>query len=422
MAATSPFSRLFKSLFLKRLIAPWQNLDWILMAVTIALTALGSVAIRSVEMKSGGINWLQHAVTGAIGVAMALGIARFRYDLLLRWRWWIYGATNLSLIAVRLVGTTALGAERWISIGGFNVQPSEFAKVGLILTLAGMLHTETASTLPRLFQVLGVTLLPCALVFIQPSLGTTLVLICICLGVLYWGNAHPGWLLLLLSPLVAAILFNVYLPAWFAWVALMGYAAWCSLPWRVPSALGAVTVNLVSGGLGKAFWDVLQDYQKARITMFLNPEQDPMGGGYHLIQSRIAIGSGELWGKGLFQGTQTQLNFIPEQDTDFIFAAIGEEFGFIGSLLVLLGFWLVCLRLVRIAQGAKDNFGSLIAIGTLAIVLFQASVNIGMTIGLAPITGIPLPWLSYGRSAMLTNFLAIGLAQSVANNRQRIKF
>lgn len=422
MVAPSPLRRFFNSLPVKRLIGPWQNMDWILIAVTMALTALGSIAIRSVELKSGGTNWLQHAITGGVGVLLAFGLARFRYELLLQWRWLIYGLTNLSLVAVRAFGTTALGAERWITIGSFNVQPSEFAKVGLILTLAGMLHTSTASTLPRLFQVLAVAALPCGLVFIQPSLGTTLVLGCICFGLLYWGNAHPGWLLLMVSPLVSAILFNVYLPAWFGWTALMGYAAWVSLPWKIPGVFGAIAVNLVSGNLGKAFWNVLQDYQKARITMFLNPEQDPTGGGYHLIQSRIAIGSGEFWGKGLFQGTQTQLNFIPEQDTDFIFAAIGEEFGFIGSIAVLLGFWIVCLRLVRIAQGAKDNFGSLIAIGALAIVLFQASVNIGMTIGLAPITGIPLPWLSYGRSAMLTNFLAIGLAESVANNRQRIKF
>jgi rod shape determining protein RodA len=156
--------------------------------------------------------------------------------------------------------------------------------------------------------------------------------------------------------------------------------------------------------------------------MFLNPDQDPMGGGYHLIQSRIAIGAGELWGQGLFKGTQTQLNFIPEQDTDFIFAAVGEELGFIGSIVVLALFWIICLRLVSIAQSAKDNFGSAIAIGVLGMLIFQITVNIGMTIGLAPITGIPLPWLSYGRSAMLTNFVAIGLVLSVANHRQRLRF
>jgi rod shape determining protein RodA len=166
----------------------------------------------------------------------------------------------------------------------------------------------------------------------------------------------------------------------------------------------------------------LQDYQKERLILFLNPERDPLGGGYHLIQSRIAIGAGGVYGKGLFNGTQTQLNFIPEQHTDFIFSAIGEELGFVGAIFLLLAFWLICLRLVAIAQTAKDNFGSLLAIGVLSMLVFQAIVNIGMTIGLAPVTGIPLPWISYGRSALLTNFMAIGVVESVANHRQRRKF
>ncbi|NEQ27116.1 MAG: FtsW/RodA/SpoVE family cell cycle protein, partial [Microcoleus sp. SIO2G3] len=186
--------------------------------------------------------------------------------------------------------------------------------------------------------------------------------------------------------------------------------------------LGAAVVNLVSGKLGQIAWGFLKDYQKDRLLLFLYPDKDPLGGGYHLIQSRIAIGAGGLWGRGLNHGTQTQLSFIPEQHTDFIFSAIGEELGFIGSFAVLLIFWLICLRLVIIAQNSKDNFGSLLAIGVLAMILFQVLVNIGMTIGLAPITGIPLPWLSYGRSALLTNFIAIGLVESVHNFRQRLKF
>ena len=168
-----------------------------------------------------------------------------------------------------------------------------------------------------------------------------------------------------------------------------------------------VVVNLLAGGIGKLLWGLLKDYQKARLILFLEPDQDPLGGGYHLIQSRIAIGAGQLWGRGLHQGTQTQLGFIPEQHTDFIFSAIGEELGFMGAFLVLCLFWFVCLRLVIIAQNAKDDFGSLIAIGVLLMIIFQVLVNIGMTIGLAPITGIPLPWMSYGRSAMLTNFLSL---------------
>jgi rod shape determining protein RodA len=187
-------------------------------------------------------------------------------------------------------------------------------------------------------------------------------------------------------------------------------------------AIGALVLNAVSGQLGHVLWGLLKDYQKDRLILFLDPDKDPLGGGYHLIQSRIAIGAGELWGRGLHHGTQTQLRFIPEQHTDFIFSAIGEELGFIGGLFVLFLFWLLCLRLVIIAQNAKDNFGSLIAIGVLSMIIFQTVVNIGMNIGLAPITGIPLPLLSYGRSALLSNFLGIGLVESVANHRHRLKF
>jgi len=239
---------------------------------------------------------------------------------------------------------------------------------------------------------------------------------------LYWGNANPGWLLLLASPIISAILFSVFLPAWFIWVLAMGVIGWRSFSWPLLGGIGALVLNAVSGGLGNFLWGLLKDYQKDRLILFLDPDKDPLGGGYHLIQSRIAIGAGELWGRGLHQGTQTQLRFIPEQHTDFIFSAIGEELGFAGAVCVLFAFWFLCLRLVIIAQNAKDNFGSLIAIGVLSMIVFQTVVNIGMNIGLAPITGIPLPLLSYGRSALLSNFLGIGLVESVANYRHRLKF
>lgn len=204
---------------------------------------------------------------------------------------------------------------------------------------------------------------------------------------------------------------------------LMGVVAFISLPWwSLYSAVVAISLNALSGKLGQVMWGLLKDYQKDRLILFLDPDKDPLGGGYHLIQSRIAIGAGELWGRGLFQGTQTQLSFIPEQHTDFIFSAVGEELGFIGGMALLVAFWLICLRLVMIAQNAKDNFGSLLAVGVLSMIVFQAIVNICMTVGLAPITGIPLPWMSYGRSALLTNFIAIGLVESVANYRFRLKF
>lgn len=406
----------------KSLLQPWQEVDWFLFALPVGLTIFGGIMIRSVEMNQGWTDWWQHWIIGGVGLVLALAIARWRYEILVQWQWIIYGITNVSLVAVMFLGTSALGAQRWITIGGFNIQPSEFAKLGLIITLASLLQARTASTIPTVVRTLAITAVPWALVFLQPDLGTSLVFGAITLGMLYWANANPGWLLLLISPVISAVLFSVFLPAWFIWVAVLGVLAWRTLPWPRFGALGAIVINLVAGGLGHMLWELLKDYQKDRLILFLDPDKDPLGGGYHLIQSRIAIGAGEWWGRGLNQGTQTQLNFIPEQHTDFIFSAIGEELGFVGCFFVLLVFWLLCLRLIIIAQNAKDNFGSLLAIGVLSMLVFQVVINIGMTIGLAPVTGIPLPWVSYGRSALLTNFIAIGLVESVANYRQRLKF
>ncbi|MEQ8959242.1 MAG: rod shape-determining protein RodA [Coleofasciculus sp. C2-GNP5-27] len=403
-------------------LSQWRELDWQLLFVTIGLTFLGGMMIRSAEMNEGLTDWWWHWIIGGIGLVICLIISRSRYESLLQWHWMIYGVTNIALFAVMIMGTTANGAQRWLNILGFHVQPSEFAKIGLIITLAAILHWKPASTLNAVFRVLAIAAVPWIFVFLEPNLGTSLVFGAITMGMLYWGNANPGWLILLVSPIVSAIIFNVYLPAWFVWVIAMALIGWRTLPWSFFGGIGALVANVISGGLGNLLWGLLQDYQKDRLILFLDPDKDPLGGGYHLIQSRIAIGAGQLTGRGLYQGTQTQLHFIPEQHTDFIFSAIGEELGFIGCLCVLFTFWLLCLRLVMIAQNAKDNFGSLLAIGVLSMIVFQTVVNIGMNIGLAPITGIPLPLLSYGRSALLANFLAIGLVESVANHRHRLKF
>ncbi|MCT7985736.1 rod shape-determining protein RodA [Laspinema sp. A4] len=402
-------------------IQPWLESDWLLFVLPVALTLFGGIMIRSTELNLGWTDWWQHWLVGGIGLVMAVIISRWQYDNLIQLKWVVYGATNLSLLAVMFIGTTALGAQRWITIGGFNIQPSEFAKIGMIITLAALLHERPPDTLGSMFKTLAITAVPWGLVFIQPDLGTSLVFGAITLGMLYWGNTNPGWIILMISPLVAAFLFSLYLPGWFAWAGLMALIGWRTLPWPFLGALGTVVMNLIVGRIGSLLWNILKDYQKERLTTFLTPEKDPLGAGYHLIQSRIAIGSGGLHGRGLYNGTQTQLNFIPEQHTDFIFSAIGEEFGFIGSMVILLSFWLICLRLVLIAQNSKDTFGALLAIGVLSMLVFQVVVNIGMTIGLAPVTGIPLPWLSYGRSAMLTNFIALGLVESVAYHREKVK-
>ncbi|GBF84319.1 rod shape-determining protein [Aphanothece sacrum FPU3] len=384
--------------------------------------SLGGLMIRSTELHETSVDWWQHWLFGGIGVIIAVFLARFRYETFLQWHWVTYTITNLSLIAVIIIGVAANGAQSWIEIGGFNIQPSEFAKVGLIITLAALLHQKEATTISVLLRVLGITAVPWVLIMLQPDLGTGLVFGAITLGMLYWANMPAGWLVLLISPIISAILFNIFFPGWIVWAIIMGVIGWFTLPLRFVSTIGAMAVNFAAGKLSGILWGLLKSYQKDRLTLFLEPEKNPLGGGYQLIQSRIAIGSGELWGRGLFEGTQTQLNFIPEQHTDFIFSAVGEEFGFVGGMLVLIAFWLICFRLVMIACQAKENFGSLLAIGMLSMVAFQVVVNICMTVGLAPITGIPLPWLSYGRSALLTNFIALGLVESVANYRPKKRF
>ncbi|CBN57376.1 MULTISPECIES: rod shape-determining protein RodA [Kamptonema] len=406
----------------KSIVQPWQEVDLSLFAACIGLTVFGGIMIHSVELNQGRIDWWRHWATGGVGLVLAILIARCRYEMLIQWKWIIYAFINFSLIAVRAIGITALGAQRWINIGGFHVQPSEFAKVGVIITLAALLQARPSPSLGDMLKMLAVVSVPWALVLSEPNLGTSLVFGAIAMGMLYWGNVNPGWLILLISPIISALLNNVFLPTWLFWVVGMGLIAWRTLPWSWLTAPTAVAINVISGQVGHFYWNLLKDYQKTRLTGFLDPEKDPLGSGYHLIQSRIAIGSGGVHGRGLFQGTQTQLNFIPEQHTDFIFSAIGEELGFIGCILVLGLFWFICLRLVIIAQTAKDNFGSLLAIGMLAMLVFQVFVNIGMNIGLAPVTGIPLPFLSYGNAALLSNFIALGLVESVANHRQRLKF
>jgi rod shape determining protein RodA len=419
-------------------VKPWQQVDWLLFCLPIALTLFGGIMIRSTELNQGLTDWWWHWLVGGIGVFITLFIAKSRYEQLIHWHWVTYTITNISLIAVMVAGQSAKGAQRWINIFGFNVQPSEFAKIGLIITLAALLHKRTASNLDTVFRALAITAVPWILVFLQPDLATSLVFGSIVLGMLYWANANPGWLILLISPVIAAILFSIpwplsspivfqelfLTPLGLIWSAVMGLLGFLTLGRRRGlGGMGALCLNLLGGELGVFAWNhVLKDYQKDRITSFLNPDLYPLTTGYHLIQSRIAIGAGQLRGWGLFRGPMTQLNFVPEQHTDFIFSAVGEEFGFIGCLVVLFVFCLICHRLLHIAQTAKDNFGSLLAVGVLSMIVFQMIVNIGMNVGLAPVAGIPLPWMSYGRSAMVTNFIALGLVESVANFRQRPKY
>jgi rod shape determining protein RodA len=381
------------------------------------MVGLAGVLIASTQRQADYADWYQHWITGAVGLGVALLIARLPVERLQAWKWPIYAAMVASLIAVRVVGVSALGAQSWINIGGFYVQPSEFAKLGAILLLAEVLARHPVERPVDLMRPVALISLPWLLVFIQPDLGTSLVFGAVLLVTLFWAGMPAAWVVLLLSPLVSAIAAGTLPWLLIGWIPLMGWLAWTSLPWKRIMLAVAVAVQGLFAVLTPWLWEHgLRPHQRDRLTLFLDPGQDPLGGGYHLLQSTVGIGSGQLWGTGLMQGSLTKLRFIPEQHTDFIFSALGEETGFIGSTLVVLGFVLLMWRLLQIAGQARSDMESLVVVGVGAMLMFQVVVNINMTIGLGPITGIPLPFLSYGRSAMLMNFMALGLCASVARH------
>ena len=397
-----------------------RDRDWILWGIPLAMIAVAGLLIASTQRQANYANWYQHWITAGVGVVIALLLARLSMLRLKPLLIPIYGATVISLVAVRMIGTTALGAQRWISVGGVHVQPSEFAKLAAILLLAAVLDRHPVERPVDLLRPLAVISLPWLLVFIQPDLGTSLVFGALLLTMLYWSGMPFEWLLLLLSPLMTALLAGLFPWGLAAWIPLTLAIAYRSLPWK---RVALVLVSLVQGAsalITPWLWqNGLQDYQRDRLVLFLDPTKDPLGGGYHLLQSTVGIGSGGLFGTGLLQGQLTKLRFIPEQHTDFIFSALGEETGFLGTALVVLGFMLLMWRLLQVAGRARSDFESLVVIGVATMLMFQVVVNIFMTIGLGPVTGIPLPFLSYGRSAMVVNFIALGLCLSVARRSRR---
>ncbi len=398
------------------------DFDWVLWGIPIAFTFLAGILIASTQRQADYADWYQHWITGAIGFGLGLLLARLPMDRLRLVQWPIYLATLVSLVAVRFVGTYALGAQRWINIAGFHVQPSEFAKLAAVLILAGVLSrypVERPVDLVRPFLLIAP---PWALVFIEPNLGTSLVFGCVLLVMLYWAGMPLAWLVLLLSPLITAILAGVVPWALVAWIPLMGWLAWRSLPWKRIALAVVLAVQGAFAVITPLLWlHGLKEYQRDRLVLFLDPSKDPLGGGYHLLQSRVGIGSGGVWGTGLMHGYLTRLRFIPEQHTDFIFSALGEETGYVGSVLVVVGFGVLVWRLLQIATHAATDVESLLVVGIGAMVMFPVVVNIFMNIGLGPVTGIPLPWMSYGRSALLVNCMSIGLCASVARRSRNLR-
>lgn len=371
--------------------------DPLLMLAGVALLGAGLFTIAGVTRDDvpGSPNYFvtRQAVFGVIGiVAMAL-MSRIDYGVLRAARNHLYGLLVGSVGLVLLLGASSRGSRRWIDVAGFQIQPSEFGKLLLVIVLASYVcdRARDRGRGTTSVRALLIGAVPAVLVFLQPDLGTALVYGAIVLAILFVAGAH-----------------------WTHIATILGAVA----------AVGLVVLAIApAAGL-----NVLQPYQVDRLTAFLSPNENPGEQGYQQIQAQIAIGAGQRTGRGFDGATQTKLNFLPEHHTDFVFAVVGESFGFAGAATVLSLYALLLWRVLRIMIGARDKFGTLIAAGIAAILMFQVFVNVGMNIGVMPITGVTLPLMSYGGSSLITTFMALGLLQviaagsrTVATNRGRIQ-
>ncbi|NLM96311.1 MAG: rod shape-determining protein RodA [Halanaerobiaceae bacterium] len=371
-----------------------NNVNWYILIVTLLLICIGIFAISSaVEVNKAdsiGMQYIKKQLISAImGIIVIIILQFFDYHIFEHFSDIIYFTTIAVLGIIALNGITVKGAKAWISLGFFNFQPSELAKVSLILVLAAVIDNkrEELKYFTGFIKPCIYALIPFVLIILQNDLGTALVLLAILIGMLFVGGAKirfmliifGGGFLVLLLLIVSHILFDT--PLFF-----------------------------------------FKEYQLNRLIVFINPHIDPTGSGYHIIQSQIALGSGRLFGKGLFSGTQNQLGFVPEKHTDFIFSVIGEEFGFIGVLVVVALYLFLLWQILNIARNARDNYGRLVAVGVATMFFFHVLENIGMTMGLMPITGLPLPFISYGGSSMISSLAAIGLVTNINIRRKKIMF
>jgi len=364
----------------------WRNFDFLLLAATLALVGLGVAMIYSAtyspEVVGGVLNrpFIRQLIYAALGLCLTFLVAGIDYHFLADIQRPIYAIAILSLAAVFIIGRVLHGAQRWIDFRLFPFQPSELAKVLLVIVLAKYMADwqRRGNQLVNIFTSLALVSLPMVLIYLQPDLGTALVLAAVWLAMILMAGVRPLYILLL------------------------GLVALPTVPF---------------------IWlFVLKDYMRERFIIFLDPQLDPLGAGYNALQARISIGSGGLVGQGFMNGTQSQLHFLRVRHTDFIFSVLGEELGFVGALLLLLLMLIVLLRMVRVASIAGDNFGQLIATGVVTIILSQSFVNIAVNTGLLPTTGVPLPFVSYGGSSLVTLFIGQGLVQSVALRHRKIEF
>ena len=340
---------------------------WVMVIPLFALIAFGAAVLHSAAGGSMSPYANSHLVRFAVFFSMAVIMSRFPRDWVYMAAWPIYGVILVLLLIVELMGELGGGSQRWINLGPIVLQPSELMKPAIVLVLANFFHTLPVGMIDKWRALIipgAIIAFPMALVLMQPDLGTALAI------------AFGG----------AVILFLAGTPAkWFAWGA--GAAA-------------------IVGPL--AYFFGLQDYQRRRVTTFMDPESDPLGAGYHITQSKIAIGSGGITGKGFGEGSQSHLDYLPEPHTDFVFATMAEEWGLLGGLLVLLVFGIILRWGLSVARQSNDRFSRLLAAGMTATIFFYVSINLMMVMGLAPVVGIPLPFMSHGGSSMMTNMICIG--------------
>jgi rod shape determining protein RodA len=365
-----------------------RDFDPVLLLAAIGLVTLGMLLIYSGSLSQFGrptASNLSHpvvrqAVFAVVGLALALLFARIDYRVLGSLSYLLYAASLAALAIVIVAGEATHGSRRWIDIGGTPVQPSEIAKLVVILTLAKYLwdHQETIGTLRVVLTSLAIAAVPAALVFAQPDLGSALIF--------------------------AAI--------WLGMVTVAG-ARWKHLLWLLGGALVAIPF---------AFIALVSNYQRERIALWLDPERDPLGAGFQAVQARIGIGSGGLWGKGLTHGTQTQLDYLRTQTTDYVFSVLGEEIGFVGAVILFALFAVLLWRALRVAELSRDLFGRLVATGLVIFILLQTFINVAVNVGLMPVTGIPLPFVSQGGSSLITLFIGLGILQSILIRHRPLSF
>ncbi len=397
-----------------------EYFDYRTLLAAIGLLAIGMVSVYSATYDARVPEiFFRQLIFGGVGLAVLLILAFLPFRILQFLSYPSYFLSILLLVSVLIIGRTVSGSTSWFNLGAFRLQPSELTKITTALALATYLGRSDVSlrNFRNLIVAYGIVLLPVALIMLQPDIGTAVVYLGMFFPVLYWGGVSRFTLVAIIGPLGVAVASLFGTTPFFLAVIAVAILLYVFRENRVLVAL-VFSATVLLGISVQAIYGGLKPYQQKRIATFLNPGADPLGAGYNSLQSKVAIGSGGFFGKGFLHGTQTQLNFIPEQWTDFIFCVPGEEFGFVGSAAVLILFAFLLYRGVTIASAVKNPYGSFVAMAVTATLGTHVVLNIGMALGLMPVIGVPLPLLSYGGSALLASMAMIGILMNLHANRK----